>query len=485
MSFNSFSPSTLNKIGILFSTLSEAEKDIDISRQILNENFDFDPYIIFKNLDRGNKNKMSIDDLVYFLNFKNIYISKEEANKIISFYDEDKDDNLSYMEFIYLIQSSKHVLNVNGNLYNQYYENKKMSQSIEYGFVQLLDKELSLVRRLFSLINEIKEQGDYDIEKLFNLMKSCNNIISEGIDKFYSEILQKPINRQSNFIRNIIKRIDINNDGRIDLNEFKNFFNTYKTSNIEELNLKRNNFEINNNINNLKANNNLNNNVSDFVLDNKLNDFITECMYIEEKIENAKIDLALRHDFNIENIFRFFDFDYKGYIIITDFERGLNKLSLYPNPLEIKVVFNKYDSNMKNQINFGDLFDMFTPFERDYRIMIENRKPIEGEFMLSTKIYIINLLKEIFSSENKLNYLKRQFVNSKKKIREIFAEIDRDNKGYFDIEDWTIFLKRKSKLNGVINDNQKGRYLVFIRLDKKRRGRVDYCDLMDEFNPID
>ena len=49
MSFNSFSPSTLNKIGILFSTLSEAEKDIDISRQILNENFDFDPYIIFKN----------------------------------------------------------------------------------------------------------------------------------------------------------------------------------------------------------------------------------------------------------------------------------------------------------------------------------------------------------------------------------------------------------------------------------------------------
>ena len=328
MSFNSFSPSTLNKIGILFSTLSEAEKDIDLSRQILNENFDFDPYIIFKNLDRGNKNKISIDDLVYFLNFKNIYISKEEANKIISFYDEDKDDNLSYMEFIYLIQSSKHVLNVNGNLYEQYYENKKMSQSIEYGFLQLLDKELSLVRRLFSLIDEIKQQGDYDIEKLFNLMKSYNNVISEGIDKFYTEILQKPINRQSNFIRNIIKRIDINNDGRIDLNEFKNLFNTYKTSNIEELNLKRNNFEINNNINNLKANNNLNNNVSDFVLDNKLNDFITECMNIEEKIENAKIDLALRHDFNIENIFRFFDFDYKGYIIITDFERGLNKLYL-------------------------------------------------------------------------------------------------------------------------------------------------------------
>ena len=212
---------------------------------------------------------------------------------------------------------------------------------------------------------------------------------------------------------------------------------------------------------------------------------IIDLLYIEEKIENAKIDLALRHDFNIENIFRFFDFDNKGYIIITDFERGLNKLSLYPNPLEIKVVFNKYDSNMKNQINFGDLFDMFTPFERDYRIMIENRKPIEGEFMLSTKIYIINLLKEIFANENKLNYLKRQFVNSKKRIREIFAEIDRDNKGYFDIEDWTLFLKKRSKLNGVINDNQKGRYLVFIRLDKKRRGRVDYCDLMDELNPID
>ena len=483
MSINSFSPSTLIKVGTLLSTLSEAEKDIDISRQILNENFDFEPYMIFTYLDRENKNKIAIDDIIYYLNLKNIYVSKEEANKIISFYDEDKDNQLSYMEFIYLIQSSKHIINVNGNLYNRkVYENKKISQNVEYSFIQLLDKELSLVRRIFSLINEIKSQGDYDIEKLFNLMKIYTNITAEGIDKYFTEILQKPINRQSNFIRNIIKRIDINNDGRIDLNEFKNFFNTYKTTNIEELNLKKDN-NINNN--NLIINMNNQNDVSDFVFDNKFNDFITELMSIEEKIENAKIDLALRHDFNIENIFRFFDFDNKGYITINDFERGFNKLSLYPNPLEIKVVFNKYDSNMKNQINFGDLFDMFTPFERDYRIMIENRKPIEGEFMLSTKIYIINLLKEIFSSENKLNYLKRQFVNSKKKIREIFAEIDRDNKGYFDIEDWTIFLKRKSKLNGVINDNQKGRYLVFIRLDKKRRGRVDYCDLMDEFNPID
>ena len=483
MSINSFSPSTLIKVGTLLSTLSEAEKDIDISRQILNENFDFEPYMIFTYLDRENKNKITIDDIIYYLNLKNIYVSKEEANKIISFYDEDKDNQLSYMEFIYLIQSSKHIINVNGNLYNRkVYENKKISQNVEYSFIQLLDKELSLVRRIFSLINEIKSQGDYDIEKLFNLMKIYTNITAEGIDKFFTEILQKPINRQSNFIRNIIKRIDINNDGRIDLNEFKNFFNTYKTTNIEELNLKKDN-NINNN--NLIINMNNQNGVSDFVFDNKFNDFITELMSIEEKIENAKIDLALRHDFNIENIFRFFDFDNKGYITINDFERGFNKLSLYPNPLEIKVVFNKYDSNMKNQINFGDLFDMFTPFERDYRIMVENRKPIENEFMLSTKIYLVNLIKEIISNENKLNYLKRQFINFKKRLREIFADIDRDNKGYFDIEDWSSYLKRKSKLNGVINDNKKGRYLVFIRLDKKRRGRVDYCDLMDELNPID
>ena len=483
MSINSFSPSTLIKVGTLLSTLSEAEKDIDISRQILNENFDFEPYMIFTYLDRENKNKITIDDIIYYLNLKNIYVSKEEANKIISFYDEDKDNQLSYMEFIYLIQSSKHIINVNGNLYNRkVYENKKISQNVEYSFIQLLDKELSLVRRIFSLINEIKSQGDYDIEKLFNLMKIYTNITAEGIDKFFTEILQKPINRQSNFIRNIIKRIDINNDGRIDLNEFKNFFNTYKTTNIEELNLKKDN-NINNN--NLIINMNNQNDVSDFVFDNKFNDFITELMSIEEKIENAKIDLALRHDFNIENIVRFFDFDNKGYITINDFERGFNKLSLYPNPLEIKVVFNKYDSNMKNQINFGDLFDMFTPFERDYRIMVENRKPIENEFMLSTKIYLVNLIKEIISNENKLNYLKRQFINFKKRLREIFADIDRDNKGYFDIEDWSSYLKRKSKLNGVINDNKKGRYLLFIRLDKKRRGRVDYCDLMDELNPID
>ena len=39
--------------------------------------------------------------------------------------------------------------------------------------------------------------------------------------------------------------------------------------------------------------------------------------------------------------------------------------------------------------------------------------------------------------------------------------------------------------NNGFNESFIGRNLVFIRLDKKRLGKVDYIDLIDELTPIE
>ena len=472
---------TLNKLGILLTDLSEGEKDVEISRKILNENFDFDPYKLFKFLDRNNKNKLSIDDIIYYMNIKKKFISNSEAKKLFSFYDEDLDGELTYLEFINLIQSSTKILFLNGNLYNNNNNNNNnnlyISENIDYSFINLLDKELNLIRRIIILLEDIKKQFDFNIKSLFDVLKSWTCITSDGLDKFFCNIVQKHYEKNSNFIRNIIKRLDINKDGRIDLKEFSIFFQVNEISQNETK-------MFNSNLNKI-----------DFIAEKKFYEFIHDLIDIEEKIENLKIDLSLRNDFNIENIFRYFDYDFKGYILPDDFLFGLKKLSLNVNKFDINLLFKKYDNKMKGQLNYCDLFDMLTPFQTDYRNMIENRKPIEGEFMLSTKIYFINLIKSLIWYENKINSMRFYFNSIRKRIVEIFTRIDKNNKGYFDIKDWENYLKEMRNViynnntnninNNCFNESFIGKNLVFIRLDKKRLGKVDYIDLIDELTPIE
>ena len=51
---------------------------------------------------------------------------------------------------------------------------------------------------------------------------------------------------------------------------------------------------------------------------------LREQISLEKEIENAKISLAQRSDFNLFDAFRIFDVDAKGYINYSDLKDGLN-----------------------------------------------------------------------------------------------------------------------------------------------------------------
>ena len=71
-------------------------------------------------------------------------------------------------------------------------------------------------------------------------------------------------------------------------------------------------------------------------------------------------------------------------------------------------------------------------------------------------------------------------MSMRKRLKEIFALLDRNNHGYFDYNDWEEYLSR----NKIGTNNVKGRCLGFIRFDRKRRGAVEYCDVLDELSGI-
>ena len=95
------------RVARLLLALSEGERTVEISRQVLSDNYDFDSYQVFKFLDREGKNRIDSINIVDFLRSKGVYVSSCEAQFLILFYDQDGDGSLSYCEFLNLVQSEK------------------------------------------------------------------------------------------------------------------------------------------------------------------------------------------------------------------------------------------------------------------------------------------------------------------------------------------------------------------------------------------
>ena len=589
------SPDTESQIIKLLLTLSDQERQVEINRQVLAQNLDFDAYQVFRYLDTDNKNSINSQNLLNFLNKNGICTNLDELQYLILFYDENQDCCLSYTEFLNMILSDNNysLRKSARERVGSTFPKINLPFNVEYSIVKLLEKELYLIREISCLINFLKSKYDFNTHELFHLIKGDNEFIkSENIKNFF---LKNSVKFNDDDIRNIMKRFDFNRDSKIDYCEFHKFFcgnvdncsccnicpqccfntNLNKTHNPtnnnfqnQNYNIQNNNYNIpnsispnltltnspmrnsnNNHINLLSLNpnkTNYNNNIkvspnltlrnspernnspcshrelnpNNYIVQNNncekyiccpnncicnicncnpcrcialsyqkgecsFIDFIREIMNIENQIENYKIELSLRSDFNIEDAFKIFELNGRGIINEADLKYGLNLLDIYASDKDIKLIMRRADIRKNNLISYADFFDLIVPFEKNYRNMIENRLPSNfipkynkaDVFMLSTKIYFQNLIRLIINLENQLEKLRYCLGDVKSQLNCIFKNMDRCKRGFITDEDLNIFLK----CNGVCStDREIG--LAFIRFDKNRNGKVELWEIADELN---
>lgn len=177
-------------------------------------------------------------------------------------------------------------------------------------------------------------------------------------------------------IRNIFKRLDIDRDNRINFNEFKRLFYNVLTSESKELMLNRSISNKNKRIyesplrsksqygnkrlrnsndlsdmyieeNNFSRNNySLKNSYMSYEEENFVQ-FIKELLEIESNLEKAKISLIYKSDFNVEDVFRNFEIDGRGYITLLDLNHGLSAFDVFAPMEDIDLLMKRYD--LKNE----------------------------------------------------------------------------------------------------------------------------------------
>ena len=517
----------------LFLELAKHERSIEVNRQVLCESTDFDAHQIFNYLLTNNKN-ITPKDIIKYLSMKKINATEEEVKLLVLFYDKNLDGKLSFEEFINLVRNENS--SINNKLFNN--SDNNISFNIDFSLCKLLEKEIQISKSLLKTLKNIKNKYGYNVHDIYHSIKSSNFITSESIKNF---LINNDLYCLDSDINFIMKRLDINKDGIIDLCEFHAFLGfpncdfsclcskcktcgatycdncyieshgclpyqykyPYQYNNINAENKNpniRNEREIKNRNNEnilLKEKNqdlfkkkidfssikfNYGNNLRDNTYElNQFNNYINFLLEGENKIEEMKIELCQNKDFNVEDTFRLFEKNGRGFLDEEDLKYGFGVLNVYPSEYNMKLFMKRYDLQKKGFISYADFYDILVPFEKVYRDEVEKRIPKTqcSEIILSREIN--NSLKKLFKTlidlENKANIERKSLSIN---IREIFSLFDNNNQGYFYFPNFITYLNS----NQLLNNEKINPDLLYIKFNKKRNGRIDFDEFIDELEPL-
>ena len=210
------SEETESKIIKILKTIAEGENSVEINRKLLSDNSEFDSFQIFVNMAPKGKEFITPADIVEYFNNKKIFISYTEAKLLVLFYDQNYDGKLSYSEFVPLVESKdSEKKTTTKSPVNQ------IPLGIEHYVIKLFEKEVDFIKSLIGQLYDLRIKDDFNCHSIYHSLKNVNKITEDSIGDFFEKKLVTFMNED---LIAIIKRLDINKDGIVDLCELHAFF---------------------------------------------------------------------------------------------------------------------------------------------------------------------------------------------------------------------------------------------------------------------
>ena len=209
---------TQMKISDILISLAEVERDVEVTRQVITENREYNAFQIFSYIDSDKKNYVEELDIINYLQSKNIFVTDTEARLVILYYDQDLDKVLNFDEFINLIESKSSPKRDKQEITGP------ICFAIDYALTKLLEKEILHARKILNAFADVRGYSNFNIHDIFHLIKNNDNInciIPQNLMRFLNNTFASFIDQDIDLIFN---RLDLNKDKAIDLCEFHIFF---------------------------------------------------------------------------------------------------------------------------------------------------------------------------------------------------------------------------------------------------------------------
>jgi len=209
------------RLARVFAQISEADRAVELSRQVLAEQIDFEPYSAFKRLDRDAKGYLIAQDLVDFMRDNNYACTQHEGYLLLRVYDQNGNGRISYNEFMEAILPHESSALRNIAIQRQtYYVGPQdfLVYDVEFALCRIFEKELDQFQAVETVKRDLADRYDFYFHAAYRLVEQDSyGIGSVALGEFLNK---NGFILSDGDIDSIIRRFDSTGDARISYSEF-------------------------------------------------------------------------------------------------------------------------------------------------------------------------------------------------------------------------------------------------------------------------
>eukprot|EP01016_Furgasonia_blochmanni_P006640 TRINITY_DN1266_c0_g1_i1.p1 TRINITY_DN1266_c0_g1~~TRINITY_DN1266_c0_g1_i1.p1 ORF type:complete len:641 (+),score=294.82 TRINITY_DN1266_c0_g1_i1:66-1988(+) len=204
---------------------------------------------------------------------------------------------------------------------------------------------------------------------------------------------------------------------------------------------------------------------------------------LDKQIESAKVDLALRSDFNLQDAFRYFDVSNRNAITRYELEEGLRRLGVYATVDELNLFFKRYDKASSGTLRYGDFSDALAPRSAAYNATVTSRgsnySRAYDPFLPETTRLFSRVWRLLLDAEAVTETIRQRLSRRPGfSINNAFDAIELRHKGFITVDDFRNILLDW----GIFASYSDAAHLV-ERYDRNRDGVISYGEFIREIAP--
>lgn len=215
-----------------------------MTRQVLAEQPDFEPYTAFKRIDRDANSAISTWEVIDFLRDNELVVLERDIQALFKVYDTNRDSRLNYSEFLNLVlPKTSPALRQLATQRESYYVSRyeTLPYEVEWALTRVVDKEINYNRKIELLKEDLSLRYDFNTLDAFRLVDEdrCGLI---DLDAIYLFFKRNHIIASESDILALLRRADTDGDGKLTYSEFVDaispsdpyYKSTLKSSGIKE-----------------------------------------------------------------------------------------------------------------------------------------------------------------------------------------------------------------------------------------------------------